>query len=83
MTEVAVAAEGETSVEVALPEGRSCVQLCCSGWSWIAGVDAFGGSPHRDFTDDGEVRLAARRHPHGLGIVLAGLTSDLVGEHGH
>jgi hypothetical protein len=38
MTEVAVAAAGETSVEVALPEGRSCLRLCCSGWSWIAGV---------------------------------------------
>ena len=40
MTDVVVAAAGETSVEVVLPEGRSCGQLCCSGWSWVAGVDA-------------------------------------------
>jgi hypothetical protein len=83
MTDVVVAAAGETSVEVVLPEGRSCGQLCCSGWSWVAGVDAVGGPPHGDFTDDGEVRAAARRRPDRLGFVLAGVTSDLVGEHGH
>ena len=33
MTDLVVAAAGETSVEVALPEGRSCLQLCCSGGS--------------------------------------------------
>jgi hypothetical protein len=83
MTEVAVAGAGETSVEVALPEGRSCLQLCCSGWSWIAGLDAVGGSPHRNLTDDGEVRLAAGRHPHRLGFVSAGVTSDPIGNVGN
>ena len=83
MTDVVVAAAGETSVEVVLPEGRSCLQLCCSGWSWVAGVDAVGGPPHGDFTNDGEVRAAARRRPHRLGFVLAGVTSDLIGEVGH
>jgi hypothetical protein len=83
MTAVVVAAAGEASVEVVLPEGRSCLQLCCSGWSWVAGAGAVGGSPHGDFTDDGEVRAPARRRPHGLGFVLADVTSDLVGEHGH
>jgi hypothetical protein len=74
---------GRDSVEVALPEGRSCLQLCCSGWSWVAGLDAVGGSPHRDFTDDGEVRLAAGRRPDRLGFVLAGVSSDPIGEVGN
>ena len=51
-----VAAPGETSVEVVLPEGGSSLQLSCSGWSWVVGVDAVGGPPHGDFTDDGEAR---------------------------
>lgn len=74
---------GETSVEVVLPEGRGCLQSCCSGWSWVAGVDAVSGAPHGDFTDDGEVWAAARRRPLRLGIVLAGVTSDVVGEVGN
>jgi hypothetical protein len=81
-TAIVVAAAGETSVEVVLPEGRSCLQLSCSGWSWVAGVDAVGGTPHSDFTNDGEVRAAARRRPHRLGFVMAGVTSYLVGEVG-
>ena len=73
---------GETSVEVVLPEGRGCLQLSCSGWSWVVGVDAVGGPPHGDFTNDGEVRAAARRRPHRLGFVLAGVMSDPIGEVG-
>jgi hypothetical protein len=61
MTEGVVAAAGETSVEVMLPERRSCLQLCCSGWSWVVGMDAVGGPPYGDISDDGEVRLARRR----------------------
>jgi hypothetical protein len=78
-----VAAVGDTAVEVVLPDGGSCLQLCCSGWSWVVGVDAVGGPPHHDFTDDGEVRMAARRRPHRLGFLLAGVTSNLVGEVGN
>jgi hypothetical protein len=66
-----VADAGETSVELVLPEGGSCLQLSCSGWSSVAGVDAVGGSPHGDFTHDGVVRAAALRRPHRLGIVLS------------
>ena len=79
MTAVVVAAGGEASVEVVLPEGRSCLQLSCSGWSWVAWVDAVGGAPHGYFTDDGEVLAAARRRPHGLGSRLGrrDLGSDL------
>ena len=46
-------------------------------------MDAVGSPPHRDFTDDREVRAAARRRPHRLGFVLADVTSNLVGEDGH
>jgi hypothetical protein len=82
MTDVVVAAAGESSVEVMLPERRSCLQLCCPGWSWVVGMDAVGGPPYGDFSDDGEVRLV-RRRPSRLRIVLLGVTSDLVGEVGH
>ena len=44
------------------------------------GVDAVGGPPHGYFTDDGEVRVAARRCPHRLRAVLAGVISNLIGE---
>jgi hypothetical protein len=60
MADVVVAVPGEAAVEVVLPEGGSCLQLSWPGWSWVVGVDAVAGSPHRDFTDDGEVRVAAR-----------------------
>jgi hypothetical protein len=78
-----VADAGETSVEVALPEGGSCLQLSCSGWSSVAGVDAVGSPPHGDFTNDGRVRAAARRRPYRLRIVLAGVASDPTGEVGN
>jgi hypothetical protein len=81
MTDVVVAAAGETSVEVVLPERRSCLQLCCPGWSWVVGMDAVGGPPYGEFGNVGEVRLAQRR-PHRLRIVLAGVTSDPIGEVG-
>jgi hypothetical protein len=84
MTDVVVAAAGETSVEVVLPEGGgSCLQLCGAGGSRVVGVDAAGGPPHSDFTNDADVWLAARRRPHRLRIVLTGVTSDLVGEVGN
>jgi hypothetical protein len=82
MTAVVVAAAGETSVEVVLPEGRSCLQLSWSGGSRVVGVHAVCGPPDGDFTDDGEVWAAPGRRPHRPGFVSAGLTSDLVGEAG-
>src|SRR5215203_650306 len=78
-----VATAGEGSVEVVLPEGGCCLQLCCSGWSWVAGVDAGGGPPDGDFIKDGEVRAATRLHPHRLGIGPVGVASDPVGEVGN
>ena len=37
-----------------------------SGWSAVLGVDAVGGPPHGDFTDEGGARVAARRRPYRL-----------------
>jgi hypothetical protein len=83
MTDVVVAAAGETSIEVVLPEGGSCLQLCGAGGSRVVGVDAAGGPPHSDFTDDGRVWLAARRRPHRLRIILTGVASDPIGDVGN
>jgi hypothetical protein len=59
------------------------LQLSSSGWSSVVGVDAVGRPPHGDFTDDGEVGAAARRRPHRLGFVFAGVISDPIGDVGH
>jgi hypothetical protein len=76
-------APGETPVEVVLPEGRGGLQLSCSGWSSVPGVDAVGGSPHGHVTDDADVRLAARRCPNRLRAVLTGLISNVIGKVDH
>jgi hypothetical protein len=56
----AVAAQGNLPVEVLLPKGGRGLQLSCSGWSTVLGVDADGGTPDGDFTDEGGGRVAAR-----------------------
>jgi hypothetical protein len=50
----AVAGQGNFSVEVLLPQGGHGRQLSCPGWSAVLGVDADGGSPDLDFTDEGD-----------------------------
>ena len=75
-----VATQGNVSVEVLLPEGGSDLQLSCSGWSAVLGVDAGGGAPDLDFTKERGRRVAARRCPYGLFAVLAGAVSDLICE---
>jgi hypothetical protein len=44
------------------------------------GVDADGGTPDLDFTDEGVSRVAARRCPYRLFAVLAGAVSNLICE---
>ena len=44
-----LAAEGNFSVEVLLPQGGHGLQLSCSGWSVVLGVDADRGTPDLDF----------------------------------
>jgi hypothetical protein len=78
----AVAAAGETSVEVVLPEGGSSPQLSCSGWSVVVRVDAVGGPPYADFTEEGDTRSTARRGPDRWRAVLVSVSSDMSGEVG-
>jgi hypothetical protein len=63
-----------------LPEGGHGLQLSCSGWPAVLGVDADSGTPYGDFSEEGEARVAARRCPYRLFTVLAGTVSDLICE---
>jgi hypothetical protein len=74
---------GLPRVSPRLPEDGTCLLLCCSGWSSVAAVDAVGGPPYGDFTNNGCVRAAARRRPYRLRIVLAGVASDPICEAGN
>jgi hypothetical protein len=76
-------APGETPVEGVLPQGGSSPQLCCSGGWWVPGVDAVGGSPDGNFTDDADAWLAARLCPDRLRLVLTGLISNVIGKVDH
>jgi hypothetical protein len=76
----AVAAQGNVSVEVLLPKGGRRLELSCSGWSAVLGVDADGGAPDCDFGDEGDARVAARRCPYRLFAFLAGAVSNLICE---
>jgi hypothetical protein len=53
-----------------------------SGWSRVLGVDAVGGAPHCDFADEGGARVSPWCSPGWLGVALAGVVLDLVGEVG-
>ena len=44
--------------------------------------DAIGGPPHRDFADEGGAQFSARRCPCGLGGVVEGVSSNVMGELG-
>ena len=74
------AAQGNGSVEVLLPKGGRRLQLSCSGWSAVLGIDADGGSPDGDFTKEGGGRVAARWCPYGLFAAMAGAVSDVICE---
>jgi hypothetical protein len=69
-------------VEVLFPEGRAYLELGSSGWSGVLGIDAVGSSPHRDFANEGGARVASRWCPDWLGVTLADLILNLVGEVG-
>jgi hypothetical protein len=76
----AVAGQGNVLVEVLLPEGGRGLQLSCSGWSAVFGVDADGSAPDGDFTEESEARVAARRCPYRLFAAMASAVSNLIGE---
>ena len=77
-----VAAVGNTSFEVVLPEGGRGLQLSCSCGSVVRRVDRVGGPPDLDFTDEGGARLTARRGPDRWRAVLVSVSSDMSGEVG-
>jgi len=78
-----VAWVGDTSVEAALSEGGRSLQLPCSGGSSVSRVDADGGPPDGDVTNDGGVRMTAERRPYRLRAALGGVASNLCGEANH
>ena len=68
-------------VEALFPQAWGCLELACSpGWARVLGVDAVGGAPHCDFADKCGARVASRCSPDWLGVTLAGVILDLVGE---
>src|SRR5215207_1003695 len=69
-------------VEALFPEGRERLEVGSSGWSRVLGIDAVGGAPHCDFTDEGGARMTSRWCPGWRGVTLAGMVLDLVGEVG-
>ena len=73
----------DSSVEALLPQGRGCLELDVSGWSWVPFIDAVGGPPYRDFANEGGAGVTPGRCPGRLGVVLAGVISSLLGEVGH
>jgi hypothetical protein len=75
-----VAGVADASIELLLPFGRSGRQLFWSGGAAVVGVDAIGGPPHGDFTDESGAQGTALRHPMGLSAVVVGVMSNVVGE---
>jgi hypothetical protein len=65
-----VASVGDASVEALLPFCGSGRQLFCSGGAAVVGVDAVGGPPNRDFTNERGAQRTALRYPMGLTAVL-------------
>jgi hypothetical protein len=63
---------GDMSVESLFPESPKRFELGSSGWSWVLGLNAVGGSPYCDFAHEGGVRVASRRapRPDGYGAFL-------------
>ena len=77
-----VASVDDASIEMLLPFGRSGRQLLWSGGAAVVGVDAIGGPPHGDFTNESGAQRPALRHPMGLNAVVVGMMSNVVGEVG-
>jgi hypothetical protein len=73
---------GDSSVEALLPQSRDCLDLDASGRSRVPLIDAVGGPPYRDFANEGGAWVTSRRGPGRLGVVLAGVISNLLGEVG-
>jgi hypothetical protein len=73
---------GDALLEAVSPFDRRSLKLCRSRGSMVVRVDAVGGPPHRDFTDQGGAQRSARRCPCGLGAVVDAVVSNVMGEFG-
>ena len=73
---------GDALLEALSPFDRISLQLFGSRGSMVVRVDAVGGPPHRDLTDEGGAQLSARRRPCRLGCFVEGVVSDVMGEVG-
>jgi hypothetical protein len=69
-------------VQVLFPQGWERFELDSSGWSRVLGFDAVGGPPNGDLADEGGAQVASRWCPDWLGVTLAGVVVNLVGEVG-
>jgi hypothetical protein len=74
---------GDSSVEALLPQGRGCFELDASGWSRVPLIDAVGGPPDRNFANECGAWVTFRRGPDRLGVLLASVISNSLGEVGH
>ena len=75
-----VASARDASIEMLLPCGRSSRQLYWSGVAAVMGVDAIGGPPHGDFTNESGAQRTALPHPMGPSGVVVGVIPNMVGE---
>jgi hypothetical protein len=74
---------GDMPVEALFPQRRERFELGSSGWSRVLGIDAAGCPPHCDVADEAGAQVASRCSPDRLGVTLAGVILDLVGEVGY
>jgi hypothetical protein len=77
-----VGGKRDSPVEALFPQGRERFELGSSGWSRVLGIDAVGGPPHCDSTDKCCAGVSSRCSPDWLGVTLAGVILNLVGEVG-
>ena len=62
-TDWVIAGVGESAVKALLAFREGGLELFWSGWSAVLGVDAVGGPPHGDISDEADVQVRARRRP--------------------
>jgi hypothetical protein len=67
-------------VEALFPQRRQRFEWGSSGWSRVLGIDAVGGPPHCDFTNEAAARVASQWCPDWLAVTLADMNLDRVGE---
>ena len=66
-------------VESLFPQGGGGIELAAfSGWSRVLGIDTVGGSPYCYFADESRARVASRRYPDWLAVILAGVILNLL-----